>query len=976
MKRSFIILFFILLSGWQLIAPPNAHAQLYQTQYRAPGQNWMEIRSERFRVIYPERYQLQAIRSMHILESEYRDIRDQVGGSLRNFPAIINPENDRSNGFVSPINFRTEIELAPIIGKTMNPRSGDWLELVLPHELVHALHFSVNPASFTSALGIFSPDLRRSVHAAAPLGVFEGIAVHHESHGTIEGSGRGNHPYFKNQFQTLIGSNEQWSMGQLLHTTDFTPPFDRHYIGGYELTHWLFNRYGENVIRESIDFHYRYPFLGYGMALRKTTGEWPKRLYREFMESRKTAEQLRRAAITGSGIVSVDEVLFRASCKRLNRPLWAGEDQILFYARSCNLSPGFYLHDLQEGSTEQIAEVILASDHHAALTPGREALYYSRMYTDKRYDNLFRGDLHRLDLESGRSERLTRQARLFTPERIGPKLYARQVEANELNLVSVDPQSGEIVERFSKPEGASVVQIAGNPHREGHAAVIGRKKSVQAVWLEDLRGSTAIMSGEPAIVFREGSVYDLSWHPEEEKFLFTADHTGVMDLYEYDVAGNEVVRLTESLFNAFEGSYSPDGSRIAFIGQEGSEQKLFLMNRAEAVQRVVHAEVWSPGEELDRRLARPLMNRNADELGDPDEWEFGRYRPGISWLRPRYWSPTYEREAGRDRIGLNFETVDVMNSQHLEMDVSYYADRAWYSATYVSKQFYPGFRAEIFNSPNFISFPAERNGEQIRLHYLQQSRGAALRIPARIRLESNARFSSILVEPQYFISQIRFLDAELTHRDVSQFGTRHTIGMRSVLNLGIRQFVRDVQPNSGLVLFGEGRYGLNSDEIVIRDRTVNVTANLAQRKGIRAGVIGYVAPLARWNQSMRVMVQVYDQTELPVFNLFSEISDLFSDLSLAGVSRAGILSTRYTIPLTYPDQGGLLLPAYLSNIYLVLSSQTVADLDHEGLTEGSRSVYGLGIRSRFRISNLAFDFGFSIGWEPTRKEVTGIFGTF
>lgn len=976
MNRGIGLFLLVFLFVWILVKPPQVHAQLYQTQYRVPGQNWMEMRSERFRVIYPERYEQEAIRSMQILESEYDDIQKLTGGSLRNFPVIINPENDRSNGFVSPLNFRSEIELAPIIGKTLNPRSGDWLEMVLPHELVHALHFSVNPKSFTSVIGAFSPDVRRSVHAAAPLGVFEGIAVQHESHGTIEGSGRGNHPYFKNRFHTIIGSSEQWSMGQLLHTTDFTPPFDRHYVGGYELTHWLLDRYGEDVIREAIDVHYRYPFLGFGVALRKTTGEWPKRLYREFMKTNELAEAERRRDITGKGVPAVEEIPYRANCKRLNRPLWTGEDQILFYARSCNRSTGFYLHDLLNSSTEQIVEVMIAPDHHLSLTASRDALYFSRMHTDKLYDNLFRGDIHRLDLLDSKTERVTRQAHLFSPEWISGELYAMQVEANELNLVKVDQFSGEIQKVYPKPEESSVVQIAGNPHSEGHAAIIGRRKSVQAVWLIELGKTEAVMVDEPAIVFRQGSVYDLSWHPEEEKFLFTSDHTGVMNLYEYDVVADEVVQLTESLFNAYEGSYSPDGSRIAFIGQEGTEQKLFLMNRSDAVGSVVQRREWVADSDIDPLFARPLMNRGSEAFDDPQEWDFKRFRSGVEWLKPRMWTPIYEREAGRDRFGLNIQSVDVMSSQRVDMEFNYYAGRPWYRAEYVNKQFYPGFQAELFNSPNFVSLSAERNGEEFRLEYLQQSRGASLKVPARIRLESNARFSSVLFEPQYFISQIRFLDAEQTNREVSGFGTRHTIGLRSVLNIGIRQYIRDVQPNSGVVLFGEGRYGLNSDELQILDRQMNITGDLVQRKGVRAGVIGYVAPLARWNQSLRVMLQVYDQTDVPVFNIFSNVSELFSDLPLAGVNRAGFLDTRYTIPLTYPDQGGLLLPAYLSNIYLVLFSQSVADLNHEDLIAGSRSVYGLGIRSRFRLSNLAFDVGVSIGWESTRNRVSGMYGTF
>src|SRR6056297_567856 len=103
-------------------------AQVYTTQYRLPDLEWQEIRSDRFRLIYPANYRDEAIRSLTILEAEYSDIKNYIGGELREFPFILNPENDRSNGFVSPINFRSEVELAPIRGKALNPQSGDWLE--------------------------------------------------------------------------------------------------------------------------------------------------------------------------------------------------------------------------------------------------------------------------------------------------------------------------------------------------------------------------------------------------------------------------------------------------------------------------------------------------------------------------------------------------------------------------------------------------------------------------------------------------------------------------------------------------------------------------------------------------------------------------------------------------------------------------------------------------------------------------------
>jgi hypothetical protein len=236
-----ILLLFMLM----IVLVGEINAQFYSTQYRTPGQNWMQLQTERFRVIYPERYDSLARETLTILELEYNDIQQLAGGDLRNFPVILNPDNDRSNGFVSPFNFRSEVEIAPFLGKSLSPRSGNWLESVVPHELVHALHFSVNTPSIVRPLGLFSPDLRRSIHSAAGFGFIEGIAVEYESHSMLDEAGRGNYPYFNNQFHAMLGADDPWSMGQLTQTSTYTPPFNRHYIGGYRYVNWLQNRYGE-----------------------------------------------------------------------------------------------------------------------------------------------------------------------------------------------------------------------------------------------------------------------------------------------------------------------------------------------------------------------------------------------------------------------------------------------------------------------------------------------------------------------------------------------------------------------------------------------------------------------------------------------------------------------------------------------------------------------------------------------------------
>lgn len=965
---------YFLLSVLFLCVVDQVHAQYYETQYRAPKQNWMELNSDHFQLIYPARYQKEAYWSLKILENEYLDSQNLAGGGLRHFPVILNPENDRSNGFVTPWNFRSEVELSPIISKSMNPKSGGWLELVLPHELVHAMHFSENPTSVTGLLGILSPDMRRSVHSATPLGFFEGLAVQYESHNLLPQGGRGHYPYFRNQFRSVLGTSDEWSMGQLIHTSTYTPPFNRHYIGGYEFVNWLQSTYGEESMKQAIEFHYHYPFLGFGTALRHETGYWPGELYDQFNEEKEETESQRIENIDRSTDSLSEEIPFSATCKRLHRPKWLDEQTLIFFGQACNRTSGFYTYNLQSKKIDLLKEVSISDDYIYSLSDDKQTLAYSRYHDHILFDNLFQGDLHQLTIGDGTSERITKSKRLFSPAWMNDELLAVQTVANEMELVRVDPTNGEIIKEYEKPDHSTIVQVAPNPFEAGSVAVIGRVKSVQAIWIENLNENNSVLDSNPGVVFENGSIFDISWHPNEEKILFVSDHTGVMNLFEYDFSSGTVTQFTDSRFNAFEPAYSPDGDQIAYILQDENEQTLHILKLNDAINENIPSHEWQFNDSIETALSRHLLNEKI--AADSSSWQPQDYSTGLSWIKPRFWIPTYEKDNGYDRPGLTVESVDLMNSQMYSFDLSLMAEKIWYNFSYTYKGLYPGFRAELYNEPIFNTFNIEDEEEKKTVELLQQSRGASLKVPIPLTLENNARFTSLYFEPQYFVSQIRFLDPNHDSSPVSEFGTRHTLGFRTVFNWNIRRFIRDVQPNSGWAFFAEVRHGLNKDQLTIETDQISIEGDLSKRRGFKAGAITFLSPLKRWNQSLRLSAEVYTQTDVPVFGILSQYSDLFSENPLGGANNVGLFETRYTIPIIYPDDGGLLLPVYLSNIYLVLFSQTAFDLDKTDYISESRSVFGAGIRSRFRLSNLSFDVGISIGWEPTRNNITYHIGNF
>ena len=226
-----ILLLFLTLAFQSTIA--LGQYSLYYTQQRPAGITWLQLNTEHFRVIYPAGLDSTAIRAAKILEHEYPLTSEYMGSELSRFPVILTNYNDLSNGFVSPTNFRSEVDLAPFKGKSINPQSGSWLEAVLPHELVHANHMN-NMATF-SIPGLFyfvAPDIGRAFNSFPPLGMHEGLAVYYEStRGIHAESGRSNYSYFNNQFAANLAGNDPWNMSQAFTIADYTTPSNRHYIG-------------------------------------------------------------------------------------------------------------------------------------------------------------------------------------------------------------------------------------------------------------------------------------------------------------------------------------------------------------------------------------------------------------------------------------------------------------------------------------------------------------------------------------------------------------------------------------------------------------------------------------------------------------------------------------------------------------------------------------------------------------------------
>ena len=929
--------------------PLSVFAQIYR-----PPLKWYQLYTPHFHVIYHQGEEASAKAAASILEDQYGKVASLTGGSLHNFPVILNGYNDLSNGFVSPLLFRMEVEVPEMKGKTMNPRTGGWFENVFPHELVHAMQFSVLPWPGVSGfVRLFSPDAARSLQGNIVAGFDEGLAVYNESNVRPGVGGRGNYSMFTNYFRANLDGNHTWSMGQLLQISGQTRPNDRHYIGGYQYVHWLESHFGEKKVRDIIDFDSRWPFMGLGGSIWAETGTWPGKLYHEFETDKKREEQHRIDSLNTIGIKQNPPLFIRYNGPDIRRPLWINNHTLIFHASFYNAPSGFYTYNLKNNNLHRIAITNTVSDYRYALNSKRNKLLYANYRRSAVYHNDYKTDLYELDLSTDHSTRLTNRKRVFSPVFKGSSIWALQTDQQSARWVVVNKQG--ITHSLLDIKPNTLVAVVPNPVDTSLSAVVANRNGVQGIWFVTGSNRGHVEKDPPDIAFHDASIFDPFWSPDGTKLLFSCDRGGIMNIYIYNRTSGKIWQLTNSHYNAFEASFSPDGRKIAYVREVG-EDRLPVVISADSLKKI--AVTYDHNQEkVDQRLNSERLSKKWKPKGN--HWRPKRYYTGFSWLKPRFIAPYISDNSVLGyRWGAYIGSQDFLQRNYYLADLSTSNNQFWYNVEYYYTGFYPGFILKAYHEPSADVF-LESQGINSFL-YTFETQGYSLSIPIPIVLQQNVRYSSLYLKPEIDYERLRPVTSL---GPVGVWKNAASLDLRETLNWHLQQNIRDAQPNSGSVLFSETKFDIH-------------TTFKTRRSGFRLGMYQYLSPLSRFNQSLRLGLIYQTQTQTTVFSNSTLVSDGFRGYPLIGVNNALSFQTRYTIPLITPDNGGFLIPLYFQQIYGTLFTDTITDLNQPNLMKASRTIYGIGLHFVTGLSNLRIDIGIGLAYEATRNNLKGIAGTY
>lgn len=966
-KALFTCLAIVVALGFFL--PEKASAQLfYESIFRPPGLKWQQMSSPHFKVVFPIGYEKQARRTIEILESELPKTNKLTGGSLSKIPVVINTYNDRSNGYVTPIHFRIEVELPPILGKSLNQGNGDWLSVVMPHELVHASHGAVfKKWSVYSALRLFSPDLYRATNFAVPSGHTEGIAVHHESDSVVAGTGRGNYADFTNQFSAVQNSAQPWSMGQLYFPSQRTLPFNRHYIGGHAFSEWLIDEYGSDIIAKIHKRNIQYPFLGIGGVLSIETGKWPNQLYKAFTEAQNNKEVV---TYDSTKIVGMDAVSNKKAGAFERRPQWLNNNEILYFGRYYNEVSGLYKVNIATNEAFLLSETGMTTDYRYSLNADRSQAYLGAEILHPLYDATAISTLLKVDLANGKRSRVNAPKRTYAPEFSSQEsLFSIQRKEDRSMLLEIDQTDGSVINSW-EDEALHWVAVKAHPTVENRLAVVAQVYGQQALWvINDLKDLGNLREIKPLVFISKKSVFDPEWSPDGSKLLFSSDLSGVRQIYTYCFEEESFYQITDSDYGAMEAQFSPNGSQLAYVEllENTYQIQLKTSDQINNDKSVVANSNFQDNSFKNGFLYEPTFDASSINATN--------YRGGLNFIKPRSIFPI----DSDDGFGIGIGSNDLLRRINYQSDITFFQDRVWHDTDISLKAFYPGLNLGINKFPIQQNIKInDSNGELFDTIEIYERNRVELFVPARITLAGNQRFSYLLLQPGYRYDNAVFYDNEFFANDEY---AKHGVFLRSALGIGLLQAGRDILPRSGWLIDSE--FQLDTEI-----RKVGPLPGFDKRNAASFGTTKFLSLNPRKNWSASLSAHQMLQPNGLVFDAENIIHPALEALDInnafGGIpSQILSLRSKIIVPLLFPDNGWVLVPTYVSSVYLSLNHNTIIGSGTINTADGLKNVnagplhlFGGGIRAQFQFAQLQFDLGFGWFYDTNTGAGRAYFGSF
>ncbi len=560
---------------------------------------------------------------------------------------VLADTTDDPNGFATPLPY-------PLVHiRAITPNGTDefgnhagWLRLVLTHELTHIVHLEHARGAVRFGRKILGRAPYLFPNALTPGWLLEGLATYEETEGTAFGRGRNPDVRMVLRSAALAGDFPLEDQANL--NLDRWPGGQSAYFFGQAFLRDLNERFGRKTLPEIARVHsghiipYADDLTGYAV-----TGATFHTRWLEWRVASLSAFEKEARAIKARGATESTPLTFRGV--RQVGPRFSPDGAWIAYT-SRTLTRHGAIRLMRSDGTSDRELAPRNSGSSLSWTPDGSSLVFDEMEV---YD-LFRtySDLWRVDVATGRVQRLTRGLRARDPD-VSPdgRWIALVRETGSGSQIAVVDRDGQAL-RVLVPEKGGVEWSGPRWGPRGDVIVASRLAS--GGWLDLMRIDPTSGASEELTHDRAKDV-EPAWSRDGTHLVFRSDRDGVSNLFALRLVDGALLRVTNVLGGAFTPDVAPGGERVVFADYSAAGYDLRSMS-------LDLSNVFSAGAFVD---PYPLEPPEPSPATAPDR----PYRP-LPALLPRFWTPYATGIiSGETKIGVATGGVDPLFRHAYGLDV-------------------------------------------------------------------------------------------------------------------------------------------------------------------------------------------------------------------------------------------------------------------------------------------------------------------
>lgn len=542
----------------------NSNAQYYLTGQDPASIRWSELKTEYFRVVFPDNYYQKAQKFAQYLDTSYYACRFDLCSKPLKTDIVLHPHSSISNAVVSWAPYRLDIYPIPPQGSYAQ----DWFKQLSVHETRHIVQTSRLHHGFGNVLRfVFGQQI-----TAALLGVFvptwflEGDAVAVET--AMSNSGRGRDALFSvgMRSQLLEKGFYDYDKAYFGSYKDYVPNY---YELGYFLVAHNREKYGyflwENSLKYCAGKAWMLAPFSYG--IRETTGMGKNNLYKETMYDlfENWSEQYENSVFS-------DYEVFKTKNKgytTYSSPQISSDGSII--AIRSDFDQVSRIVEIKNGTEKVIFTPGSLTDEK--LSVSANTVVWSELKQDIRWSNKSFSVVVKGDKNTGKYKYLTQKTQYFAPDISldGKQIAVLETDIDGNNfLLVINSETGETLLKKNidsvflttpkwHPNGEDIIAVAiGN---QGKAFYCFNIENQQFKQLSDF-------------TFTDIHLSDVT----ETEIIFNASFSEISHIYSFDLQTYKVKQLISVPFGSSGGifendtlfftNYNSSGTRIAKIAKE------------------------------------------------------------------------------------------------------------------------------------------------------------------------------------------------------------------------------------------------------------------------------------------------------------------------------------------------------------------------------------------------------------------------